>query len=189
MDDEVFMSPDGRFIWTGTEWVPAPPDTPPLPVTELKQEEWVSDYDLEGKKEIMNINKIQTLPLTKLVSMGLNLVGTTILVILVGGGLMWGGALLQTPPDLAYICDDAGRGTIWSSELNDGYDDCIYGSDERGSASEDLDRSPSDDKSGSYFMGYLVTFLGFLVLIGGLVGLQIKVITDGVSAAIFLNRE
>jgi len=189
MDDEVVMSQDGRFIWTGSEWVPAPPAPPPLPVAEVNDEEWVSDYDLGGKKEIMDIKKIQTLPFNKLVSMGLNLIGTIILIILVGGGLMWGGVLLQTPDDLAYICDDAVRSIIWSSDLNDGYDNCLFGSDERSNASENLDRSPSDDRLGSFFVGYLVSFLGFLILIGGLVGLQIKVIADGVSAAIFLNRK
>ena len=75
--------------------------------------------------------------------------------------------------------DDTYYDVIEASDVRDGYEDCISGSDE----------SPDAEATEMYLWPDLIRGVGWSILICGLLGLFTKVIADGISIGMSLHHQ
>ena len=54
---EPVFSPDGKFMWTGTEWVPSPPNVGDQEIN-IRPEFKVESYEIEDKGKLVLRTKL-----------------------------------------------------------------------------------------------------------------------------------
>ena len=113
---------------------------------------------------------------------GLNLMLSVAIIVVVGASFIMIGFELtkETATTTWFDCGDGGRVSV--NTLEDGEDNCNNGADE----AEGIRNQYIQEETG--LLSLIFHGVGILVLVAGSLGLLTKVIADGVSAAINLNK-